>query len=227
MDAREATFGPHRPALERGEREIKDGILRMGSLVEGQIRAGTAALVSHDSAAALQVIRDDEVVNAAQREINDQIATVIATQAPVARDLRFLLAVHQVAAELERIGDHASSVAKQARKLGDSARPGRVSDLSTMGELAADQLHRILRALVDLDPDDARKVAQGDDPLDHLYSQIFSETVASMRADPDHVEPGAFVLFTAYYLERIGDRVTNIAEDIVFLATGAVEDLNP
>ena len=96
-----------------------------------------------------------------------------------------------------------------------------------MGELAREQLRGILRALVDLDPEAARRVAAVDDDLDHLYSRTFTETVGSMRADPGAVEPGAFVLFAAYYLERIGDRVTNIAEEIVFLATGSVEDLNP
>jgi phosphate transport system protein len=227
MDDRGEPFAAHRPALDRGERQIKDGILRMGSLVEEQIRAGVAALVTHDPEAALRVIRSDDAVDDLEREITEQIATIIATQAPVARDLRFLLALHHVAAELERMGDHASSVAKQARKLGDSPGPGRSSNLPRMGELAAGQVHGILRALVDLDPDAARAVAQGDDAIDHLYSRTFTETVASMRSDASQVEPGAFVLFAAYYLERIGDRVTNIAEDIVFLATGRKEDLNP
>ena len=219
--------GAHRAALDRGEREIKDEILRMGSLVEDQIRAAIAALDSHDADAGLAVIRRDEQVNGAQRSISEKIATTIATQAPVARDLRFLLALDHVAAELERMGDYAASVAKQARKLGERRRPGRARDLPRMGDLAARQVHDILRALVDLDPGAARTVAARDDELDHLYSRTFTETVSAMRADPVDVEPGAYVLFAAYYLERVGDRVTNIAEDIVFLALGEVEDLNP
>jgi phosphate transport system protein len=118
-------------------------------------------------------------------------------------------------------------VAKQGLKLGQAPRPGRAGDLPRMGELAAEQLHGILRALVDLDPASARTVAQRDDELDHMYSRVFTETIGSMQRDPANVEPGAFVLFAAYYLERIGDRVTNIAEDVVYLASGLVEDLNP
>ncbi len=227
MHEQPAAQPPHRLALDRGEREIKDEILRMGSLVEAQIRAAIAALVSHDADSALAVIRSDGQVNEAQRSVSQRIALTIATQAPVARDLRFLMALDHVASELERMGDHAASVAKQALKLGTATRPGRAGDLPRMGELAAEQLHGILRALVDLDPEAARTVAQRDDELDHLYGRTFTETIGSMQADPANVEPGAFVLFAAYYLERIGDRVTNIAEDVVYLAIGQVEDLNP
>lgn len=218
---------PHRPALDRGEREIKDEILRMGSLVEDQIRAAIAALVARDVEAALAVIKGDARVNEAQRSVTTRIATTIATQQPVARDLRFLLSLDHVASELERMGDHAASVAKQVRKLGPQTVPGRHADLPRMGDLAAELLHGILRALVDLDPERAREVALRDDELDHLYSHTFTETIGRMREHPDNVEPGAFVLFAAYYLERIGDRVTNIAEDVVYLALGRVEDLNP
>lgn len=217
---------PQRVALDRGEREIKAEILRMGALVEEQIRAAIAALVARDLGAARAVAERDGQINEAQRTISSRIALTIATQAPVARDLRFLMALDHVASELERMGDHAASVAKQAMKLGDAPRPGRPGDVPRMGELAAEQLHAILRALVDLDPDAARAVASQDDELDHLYSRTFTETIGSMKTDPDAVEPGAFVLFAAYYLERIGDRVTNIAEDVVYLASGQVEDLN-
>ena len=227
MPEQAATQPPLRLALDRGEREIKDEILRMGSLVEAQIRAAIAALVSHDAESAMAVIRSDGAVNEAQRSVSQRIALTIAAQAPVARDLRLLMALDHVASELERMGDHAASVAKQALKLGDATPLGRAGDLPRMGALAAQQLHGILRALVDLDPEAARMVALRDDELDHLYNRTFTETIGSMQADPANVEPGAFVLFAAYYLERIGDRVTNIAEDVVYLAIGQVEDLNP
>jgi len=215
-----------RPALDRGEREIKDLILRMGSLVEQQVQAAILALADRDPAAATGVVAADRQVNEAQREINRRIALTIATQQPVARDLRFLLALDHVAAELERMGDYAASVAKQARKLSTGAPAPSAPDLPRMGELAAELLHGILRALVDLDVDQARAVAQRDDEIDHLYNRTFSSTIAQMGADPAAVESGAFILFAAYYLERLGDRVTNIAEDVVYLASGQVEDLN-
>jgi phosphate transport system protein len=100
-------------------------------------------------------------------------------------------------------------------------------DLPAMAELASEQVRGVLRALVDLDTTRAREVAARDDDMDDLYHQTFAGVLELMRADPGNVERGTRVLFAAHYLERIGDRVTNIAEDVVFLATGDIEDLNP
>lgn len=216
-----------RTALDREMRDVKDGVLRMGVMVEEQIRAALRALVDHDADAALAVIAGDGRINEAQRHASSLIASTIATQAPVARDLRFLLSLDHVTYELERIGDHASSVAKQVRKLAPEPPLKEYVDLPAMGELAASLVHGILRALVDIDQDAARKVAARDDEIDALYHKTFAEVVDLMRANPDNVERGTRILFAAHYVERIGDRVTNIAEDVVFLASGEVEDLNP
>jgi phosphate transport system protein len=125
------------------------------------------------------------------------------------------------------MGDHAASVAKQARKLAaDPPLKGYV-DLPQMGEACAQLVRGILRALVDIDEVRAREVAAQDDEIDSLYHRIFDEVLELMRADPGNVDRGARILFAAHYLERIGDRSTNIAEDVVFLATGDIEDLNP
>lgn len=216
-----------RAPLDRGEREVKDGVLRMGVLVEDQILAALDALVRHDADAALAVIRGDHQINEAQRNLSTLIATVIALQQPVARDLRFLLALDHVTYELERMGDHAGSVAKQARKLAPHPPLGAYVDLPEMARLAASLVRGILGALVDLDQVAARAVALRDDDLDRLYHRTFEQTLQLMRADPANVDPGVRILFAAHYLERIGDRVTNIAEGIVFLATGESVDLNP
>jgi len=215
-----------RAPLDRGEREIKDNVLRMGSLVEAQIRAAIAALVDHDTHAAEAVIVADEAINDAQRMVSSLIVTTIATQQPVARDLRFLLALDHVTYELERIGDHASSVAKQVRKLATEPPLKRYIDLPKMGEIGAELVNGILRALIDVDDAAARVVAARDDEIDALYHRIFNEVIELMRADPANVERGTRVILASHYLERIGDRVTNIAEDVVYLATGEVEDLN-
>ena len=216
-----------RPELDRGQRAIKEGVLRMGVLVEDQILAALEALVRHDAEKALSVIRDDRRINEAQFSLSSQIATVIATQQPVARDLRFLLSLDHVSYELERMGDHAASVAKQARKLAPFAPLGDYRGLPEMARLTASLVRGILGALVDIDEVAARAVAARDDEVDRLYHRTFEETLALMRADPANVDPGTRILFAAHYLERIGDRVTNIAEDIVFLATGEIVDLNP
>ena len=216
-----------REPLDREQREIKLNVLRMGTLVEEAIRAAIASLVNHDAEAALAVIVGDGRINEAQRAVSSQIARTIATQQPVARDLRFLLSLDHVTYELERIGDHAASVAKQVRKLAPEPPLKEYVDLPKMGELGAELVHGILRALVDIDQYQARTVATGDDEIDALYHKTFADVIELMRQDPDNVERGVRIMLAAHYLERIGDRVTNIAEDVVFLASGEVEDLNP
>ncbi len=218
---------PSRPALDTEMQEIKDNVLRMGSLVEEAIRAAIAALLEHDAAAATDVIINDRQINEMQRQISTLITRTIATQSPVARDLRFLLSLDHVSYELERMGDHAGSVAKQVRKLAPFAPLKRYVDVPAMGALAASLVGDILRALVDVDVAGARAVAARDDEIDILYHKSFDEVVELMRADPANVERGTRILFAAHYIERIGDRVTNIAEDVVFLASGEIEDLNP
>jgi phosphate transport system protein len=216
-----------RDTLDREMREIKDEVLRMGSLVASQIGVAIDSLVTHDAEKATEAIVGDGRINEAQRHIASLITTTIATQQPVARDLRFLLSLDHVTYELERMGDHAASVAKQARKLAPLPPLKEYVDLPRMGGLAADQVRGVLRALIALDTRMARDVAARDDDMDELYHSIFDEILELMRSDTGNVERGTRILFAAHYLERIGDRVTNIAEDVVFLATGDIEDLNP
>ena len=218
---------PHRSTFDREMTEIKDNVLRMGSEVESQIRAALAAIVAHDDDACVAVIRGDGVINELQRKVTSMIAATIATQSPVARDLRFLLTLDHVAYELERMGDHAGSVAKQGRKLAPHPPLKQYVDLPLLGERAAELVNGIIRALVDIDQVHAREVAARDDEVDDLYHRIFDDVLVLMREDPANVDRGARIMLAAHYLERIGDRVTNIAEDIVFLASGEVEDLNP
>lgn len=227
MSPNQELASAQRIALDRGEREVKDQVLRMASLVEQQIRAAIQALVERDVDLASAVIDGDVRVNDAQRDASALITTTIATQQPVARDLRFLLSLDRVTYELERIGDHAGDVAKQARKLAELPALPSSAQLAAMGRIAANLVRGIAVALVDVDEHVAREVAAGDDEIDHLYHQVFSDVVDLMRADPANVERGTRILFAAHDFERIGDRVTNIAEDVVYLATGRLEDLNP
>ena len=216
-----------RESLDIEMRNVKDGVLRMGSYVEEQILAALDAIIHRDADLAQKVIESDGRINEVQRGVTALVAMTIATQAPVARDLRFLLALDRVTYELERMGDHAGSVAKQARKLAGVTRMVTYDELTPMARLAAQQVRDVVMALVDIDEKVAREVAARDDEIDRLYHQVFDDVLAEMRTDPAKVDPGTRILFAAHYLERIGDRVTNIAEDVVFLATGEVEDLNP
>jgi phosphate transport system protein len=216
-----------REVLESEESEIKDAILRMGSLVAERIGAAVTALERHDADGALDVITSDEDINRLQQDISGKIITTIATQQPVARDLRFLLTLDHVAYDLERMGDHASSVAKQARKLAPQAPIKDYVHLPDLGRMVANQVRDVLAAVVETDIDRAQAVARRDDDVDSLYHRIFAETLDLMRADPANVDPGERIIFAAHYLERVGDRVCNIAEYLVFLETGEMEDLNP
>ena len=188
----------------------------MGELVAAAIDAAVGALARQDVQAAAAVVAGDPAINAAQTDLAALVVTTVATQSPVAGDLRFLLSLAHVAYELERIGDHAAGVAKQVAKLG-SAQTAGSANLDRMGELASAILHSALRALVDLDAPAARLAAAQDDEIDRLYHAYFERA---------WVDVGAHLLFAAKDLERIGDRVTNIAEEVVFLATGEIEDLN-
>ncbi len=228
-EARTARFDqlPSRAGLDRGERLVKDGILRMGSLVETQIRDAVRSIAERDPGLAAAVIEGDGRINEAQRDIDDIVVMTIATQSPVARDLRFLISLDHVAFELERIGDHASSIAKQTRRLAEEPQLPEVAALARMGNLAADLVRGIVAALVDVDDRLAREVALRDDDIDHQYRTVFAAVVDRMRNQPETVERGTRLILAAHWIERIGDRVTNVAEDVVYLATGQIEDLNP
>ncbi len=216
-----------RETLDREEHLIRDAVLRMGALVEAAIRQASRSLVAHDAALALDVITGDAIINEAQRGVSRLIAVTIATQQPVARDLRYLLTLDHVTYELERMGDHAASVAKAVIKLAPEPPLQKYVHLPEMAERAAVLVHGVLRALVESDAVKAREVAVEDDEIDRLYHATFDEVVELMRQDPANVERGTRIVIASHYLERIGDRATNIAEDVVYLVTGDVEDLNP
>jgi phosphate transport system protein len=216
-----------RDTLDLQESEIKDAVLRMGALVEDAIRRASQALVEHDAGLALDVIKSDTRINDAQREVSRLISVTIATQQPVARDLRYLLTLDHVTYELERIGDHAASLAKQVIKLAPEPPLAEYVKLPEMAERSAVLVHSVLRALVDADAVAAREAAVLDDDIDRLYHATFDEAIELMREDPANVERGTRIVIASHYIERIGDRSTNIAEDIVYLVTGDVEDLNP
>ena len=216
-----------RAGLDREQALIRDAVLRMGALVETAIRAASRALVAHDATLAQAVIEGDAHINDAQRGVSRLISVTIATQQPVARDLRYLLALDHVTYELERMGDHASSVAKAVIKLAPEPPLKGYVHLPEMAERAAVLVHGVLRALVESDAVKAREVAVDDDEIDRLYHATFDQVVDLMRQDPANVERGTRIVIASHYLERIGDRATNIAEDVVYLVTGDVEDLNP
>ena len=205
----------------------KDDTLRLGALVESQLERAGRALHERDVDLADSVRREDAQVNELQRSINMEITTVIATQGPMARDVRELLALYHAAAELERMGDYAVSIAKLAQQLAAEPEMPMLRQIPQMEQLCREQLRAAMRALVDVSEADARAVCARDDEIDHLYNSVYEDTMALMSVAPDKVRQATHMLFAAHHLERLGDRVTNIGEDVVFLATGRIEDLNP
>jgi phosphate transport system protein len=205
----------------------KDDVLRLGGMVENALERAGRALVERDVDMANRVRWDDRLVNELQRSINLEITALIATQGPVARDVRELLALYHAAAELERMGDYAVSIAKLAQQLAEEPEVPMLRQIPEMEQLCREQLHAAMRALVDVSEEDARAVCAKDDELDHLYASVYQDTMAMMAVSPDRVRQATHMLFAAHHLERLGDRVTNIGEDVVYLATGNIEDLNP
>jgi phosphate transport system protein len=157
----------------------------------------------------------------------DHVVLAIATQQPVARDLRFLLALDLIGSELERNGDMVANVAKQTRELAPEPPLEGHLAIPEMGRISAEFLAATIRALVDGDAAAAREVATRDDEIDVLYHQTFDRVLELAKASPDNVARAMRLLIAARYMERVGDHITNIAEDVVFVSSGAREDLNP
>jgi phosphate transport system protein len=216
-----------RRTFEESLDSAKDDVLRLGGLVEDALERAGRALVERDVELANQVRWDDALVNELQRSINLEITALIATQGPMARDVRELLALYHAAAELERMGDYAVSIAKLAQQLADEPEVPMLRQIPEMERLCRQQLHAAMRALVDVSEDEARAVCARDDQLDHLYASVYQDSMSLMETAPDRVRQATHMLFAAHHLERLGDRVTNIGEDVVYLATGNIEDLNP
>jgi phosphate transport system protein len=216
---------PLRPSLEDALHRIRDAVLDMGEMVDDAISYSSQALAERDVAVATQVVQADALVNAKHASVHAECLSVILTQAPVARDLRQILGFLHMSDELERMADHCVSVARVARDLSDLPPLRAPIDLTDLARMCATQVRDVLNAMVARDTDRAREVALRDDRVDILYRRIVDGLLDAMRADSRDVYPGTRLISVAMYLERIADRVTNLAEDLVFLETGNVEEL--
>lgn len=231
MESVTHTEGPQHYSVRRTFEEAldaaKDDVLRLGAMVEHALESSGRALIERDVELADQVRWDDAQVNELQRSINQEITALIATQGPVARDVRELLALYHAATELERMGDYAVNIAKLAQQLAAEPEIPILRQIPEMERLCREQLRAAMRALVDVSEEEARVVCARDDEIDHLYNDVYEATMQLMSVAPDKVRQATHMLFAAHNFERLGDRVTNIGEDVVYLATGRIEDLNP
>ena len=221
------THSHTRSTLERELEQVRSDILRMGSLVESAIERSVQALKNRDADLAQQVINDDQAINQLRYAIEEQCLQLIATQQPAASDLRVVIAATHIAVELERIADHAEGTAEITKRIYQEPLLKPLIDLPVMAQVAQEMIHAALDAFVAFDADAAQKVAARDDEIDNLYQQVFRELLTYMLEDPRNISRATYLLWVAHNLERIGDRVTNVCERVVFMATGRLEELQP
>jgi len=216
-----------RETFDKELQSLLDDLLAMAGMVDEAIARSIQALADRDGALAQQIIDDDEKINQAQRAIDEQCLVLLATQQPMAGDLRVILSVYSIAAELERMADHAEGIAKITLRIGHEPLLKPLIDIPKMAEQARYLLKNQLQAFVKRDADLARALSEQDEIVDDLYNQVFQELLVFMTRDPGTIRRATYLLWVAHNLERIADRTTNIGERVVFLTTGKVEELNP
>ena len=207
-------------------REIEEAVITMATLVESAIARSMQALTQRDAVLAEGVVASDGEVNELQRTIRSRCINVIALQAPVARDLRELITVQLVINELERMGDHAVGISKQALRIRDYEISPVAYELSELAKLVRQQVRACIQAFVDVNVQQAREICMKDDEIDEHYRTIFDEVLDLMTRDSHARRLATSLLFIAHDLERIGDRVTNICEDVIYMVSGQIEELN-
>ena len=215
-----------RSALDREQNQIKDDILRLGSMVETAIERSVVALKQRDGALAQQVIDDDKLINRMRFQIEEECLALIATQQPAASDLRATIAATHIAVELERMADHATGIAEITIRMLDQPLLKPLIDVPLMANIVREMTRGALDAFIRRDADLARQVAARDDEVDQLYQQIFRELLTYMIEDPKNISRATFLLWVAHNLERIGDRATNLCERAIFISTGELGDLD-
>ena len=215
-----------REAYQRNLKELQDEVLVLGSMIEKALERSMQALKGRDLDLAKQVLAEDMHVDKKRYEIEEQALDIMSCQAPMASDLRILLAILSIVTDLERMGDHAAGNAKIAVMIGDEPPLKPLVDLPRMNDRVIDMLHRSLNAFISHDAEAARKIVPEDDDIDNLYDQVFRELLTFMMEDPRTITRATRLIWVGHNLERTGDRVTNICERVVFMVTGKMEELN-
>jgi phosphate transport system protein len=206
-------------------RELQDSVLAMGSMVENSLSRSMEALKNRDVELANRVIEDDSQIDKKRFEIEERCIDLIVTQQPMASDLRIIIAVLNIIVDLERIGDYAEGIGKITIMIGDEPPLKPLIDLPRMTAMTASMLRRVLEAFINHDVEVARKIYAEDDVIDNLYDQVFRELLSFMVEDPRTITRATRLIWVAHKLERCADRVTNIAERVIYVATGSHDSL--
>ena len=209
-----------RKTFESDIQQVKDEVLALGSMVEHAIIGSVEALKKRDIKAAEKIIAEDKEINKKRFAIENQLMILIATQQPMAHDLRLLASTMEIISELERMGDYAKGIANINVRMGDEKLLKPLIDIPRMAEIGTSMLHRALTAFVNEDVEIAKSIPVEDDQVDALYNQIYRELMIFIIEDPKNIERANWLLWVAHNLERVADRVTNICERTIFIATG-------
>ena len=215
-----------RETFDNQLKDVLDNLLVMGSMVEESIKSSVDCLKQRDIEGSKRVIQADLKINQKHFEIENQCLLLIATQQPMARDLRLLAAVLEIVIELERIGDYAKGIGKINLLIGTHPLVKPLIDIPRMAEISINMLHRALGAFVAGDIDAARAIPKEDDLVDQLYNQVYRELLTYMIADTSTIDRGNYLLWVAHNLERMADRVTNICERTVYMVTGEMTEMD-
>lgn len=216
-----------RTTFEHEIQELKDEIIILGSMVEQATLEAVESLKKRDVQRSEQIVENDQIINKKRFELENRVMVVIATQQPMAHDLRVLASILEVISELERMGDYAKGIAVINTRMGDQPLLKPLVDIPRMASKGVDMLHRALSAFVTEDAATARAIPAEDDDVDELYNQVYRELMTYVMADAKTIERANFLLWAAHNLERFADRVTNICERTVFIATGEYKETHP
>lgn len=215
-----------RKSFEEGIRKVKDDIVTLGNMVEEATLQSVEALKRRDLSAAQNILEMDKRINQMRFDIEREIMLLIATQQPMAHDLRLLASCFEIASELERMGDYAKGIAVINLRMGDQPLLKPLVDIPRMAQKATEMLHRALEAFIQEDITAAQQIPLEDDEIDHLYNQVYRELITYILADPTTIERANWLLWAAHNLERMADRITNICERIIFISTGEIEEMD-
>lgn len=214
-----------REMFERELQRLQDEILVMSSMVEEAITNSVDSLKRQDLERARYLVEQDNAINQKRFDIEEDCLITIATQQPVASDLRVLAAILHIATELERIGDYAKGIARINLMIGKAPLLKPLIDIPRMAEQARSMLHQALEAFVQRDVARAYTLPKEDDIVDALYNQVYRELMTYVLSDPRNIEQVNHLLWAAHNLERAADRVTNICERVVFMVTGKMTEI--
>ncbi len=214
-----------RKTFETEIQQVKDDVLVLGSMVEQAILNSVEALKKRDIKASEKIFEGDMEINKKRFDIENKLMVLIATQQPMAHDLRLLASCMEIISELERMGDYAKGIANINLRMGDAPLLKPLIDIPRMAQIGVDMLHHALTAFVNEDVEAAQSIPVQDDEVDALYNQVYRELMTFVIQDAKTMERANWLLWVAHNLERVADRVTNICERTVFIVTGEMTEI--